>query len=121
MLGKLRETLQHAVTRYSALGVLLILCAAAIGRSRDVAFDTAVTVAAFEGIALLLIFVVLYIISPIKWLRVLTDEFNKPREERDEERLNAALNFVRTTTMAIHILVAVSVFGIYFTKYQPIP
>lgn len=115
------EWTQHAITRYGALFVLLISCFYAIGESRDVAADTAMTIAAFEAVALLLTYFVLYVISPIKWLKELTDEIQQRQFERNKSRFTASLVMVAVVVASVHILVAVSVFAIYFTKYSPIP
>ena len=115
------EWTQHAITRYGALFVLLISCFYAIGESRDAAADTAMTIAAFEAVALLLTYFVLYVISPIKWLKELTDEIQQRQFERNKSRFTASLVMVAVVVASVHILVAVSVFAIYFTKYSPIP
>lgn len=107
--------------RHGALWLLLACAFGAIGASREVAAATAVTVAAFEAIALLLTYFVLYVLSPVKWLKELTDEIQQKQFERNKSRFTASLTMVAVVVASVHLLVAVSVFAIYFTRYSPIP
>ena len=112
--------MKDKILRHSTLWLLLLGTWLLVGASKEVTLQTALTVVTFEGIAILLIYLVLYVLSPVKWLKELTDELAK-KSFRDPRRLTASLVMVAVVVASVHLLVAVSVFGIYFTKYSPIP
>lgn len=107
--------------RHSALWGLVAATWLLVGASKEVTLQTALTVATFEGIALLLTYIVLYILSPVKWLTELVDEIRKPAFERNKSRFTAVLTVVVVVFASVHILCGFVVWGVYFTRYSPIP
>lgn len=113
--------MKDKILRHSTLWLLLLGTWLLVGASKEVTLQTALTVATFEGIALLLTYIVLYILSPVKWLTELVDEIRKPVFERNKSRFTAVLTVVGVVFASVHILCGFVVWGVYFTRYSPIP
>lgn len=112
--------MKDKILRHSTLWLLLLGTWLLVGASKEVTLQTALTVVTFEGIAILLIYLVLYVFSPINWLKELSDEMAK-RSFRNKTSFLASLVMVAVVVASVHLLVAVSVFAIYFTRYSPLP
>lgn len=113
--------MKDIILRHSTLWLLLLGTWLLVGASKEVTLQTALTVATFEGIALLLTYIVLYILSPVKWLTELVDEIRQTTFERNKSRFTAALTVVVVVFASVHILCGFVVWGVYFTRYSPIP
>jgi hypothetical protein len=108
------------ILRHSTLLLLIAATWLLVGASKEVTLQTALTVATFEGIALLLIYLVLYVFSPVNWLKELSDEMAK-RSFRNKTTFTASLVMVAVVVASVHILCGFVVWGVYFTRYSPIP
>lgn len=108
-------TIKNTVFRWSFLTVLLIV-SVLIGFAPDVSIGTGLTIIAFEAIALFLVYIVLYVFSPINFIEELKYAFlsDKPREY-----ISTAI--VCSVFISVHVLVGLVVWGVYFTNYRPIP
>lgn len=109
------------IQRHVALLVLIAVTWLLVGASKEVTLQTALTVATFEGIAIFLIYIVLYVLSPVHWLKELENEMEMRGPNRNSQRFHAALVIVATTVVAVHILCGFVVWGVYFTRYSPMP
>lgn len=111
----------NSIKRHSTLFILIAATWILVGASKEVTLQTALTVATFEGIAIFLSYLLLYMISPVQWLKALDDEFHKPESERDNAKLYVSAAMVAVALAVVHFVVGVGVFAIYFTLYKPIP
>lgn len=109
------------IKRHSALFVLVALTWLLVGASKEVTLQTALTVATFEGLAIFLVYVILYVLSPVNWLKELEHEMETSSTNRNTRRLTAALVVISVAILSVHILCGFVVWGVYFTRYSPMP
>lgn len=89
-----------------------------VGASRQVNLQTALTLVTFEVTALWLLYMFLFVFSPVNFVQIIVNRFEGKEHEKDAY---IATVIVCTAIVAVHVLVAGCVFGIYFTQYSPTP
>ncbi|MBL7997593.1 MAG: hypothetical protein JNL32_03030 [Candidatus Kapabacteria bacterium] len=113
--------IRNSVTRHGAAILMLLVTLGLVGASREVTLQTAVSIVTFEVLAVWLCYLFLYVFSPIDFIKPIIRFFNHSKEGRYEASPTLCVYVVCSVVIAVHVLVAGCVFGIYFTAYKPIP
>lgn len=113
------NTLNEIAKRHGVAIAMLIVTLLLIGASKDVTLGTSYSCAALELIAMWVCYLVLYVFTPVNFIKYIIQFFNG--EERDVQKLYASIAIVCAVIISVHVLFAGCVFGIYFTNFKPIP
>lgn len=100
--------------------VFIFVLSLIVGFAPDVSLKTGLNIVAFEAIALWLTYLVLFVFSPINFIKVLHDALVF-YSENDEKRAFVATYIICSVFISVHLLCGFVVWGVYFTNYRPIP
>jgi len=115
LLKKIRET----ILKQTFLAFVFVVCLL-VGFAPDVSIKTGLNIVAFEAIALWLVYLVLYVFTPINFIEELKNALVF-YSENDEKRAFVATYIICSVFISVHLLCGLVVWGVYFTNYRPIP
>lgn len=120
--GKVVKTVKSVVNfivrHVTAVAVMYIMFLL-IHKGSAVLLDTAYSIVVLELLALLLTYLVLFVFTPVDFIKPIVSFFKKDSDDESKARISVAV--VCTVVIAVHILAGAATFGIYFTKYNPMP
>jgi len=113
------KSVTHFVVRHATTAIALYVMFLLIRKGSTDLLDTAYSIVVLELLALLLIYLVLFVFTPIDFIKPIVSYFKE--ESRDEAKAKFSIAVVCTVIIAVHLLTGAATFGIYFTKYSPMP
>lgn len=98
--------------------VFLFVLTLVVSFAPDVSLKTCLNIVAFELLTLWLVYLVLYIFSPINFILKLHEGMN---DEIQSHKTIIAASIIAAVFISVHLLSGLAIWGIYFTNYRPVP
>lgn len=112
------KKLASAAGRHSTLLALVAATIYLTKLSADVTYQTALTIFSIEALNLWIFYIIIFALSPDNYLTRLTNALKETDNGRNVA-IYAAL--VMGIFISVHVFSGLAVFGVYFTKYTPMP